>query len=90
MITWDEAKRRLNVKKHGIDFLDAESVFDGPTVTAEDTRLAYGEQRLVTLGMLSGIVVSMTYTERNGDLRIISIRKALKHETRFYLTQISK
>ena len=90
MITLDEAKRRLNVKKHGIDFLDAESAFDGPTVTAEDTRLAYGEQRLVTLGMLSGIVVSMTYTERNGDLRIISIRKALKHETRFYLTQISK
>lgn len=32
----------------------------------------------------------MTYTERKGDMRIISIRKALKHETRFYLSQISK
>ena len=90
MITWDESKRRLNLKKHGIDFLEADKIFGGPTVTAEDSRSAYGEQRLVTLGVLNGVVVSMTYTERNGDMRIISIRKALKHETRSYLSQISK
>ncbi len=90
MITWDERKRNLNLKKHGIDFVEAEAIFDGPTVTVEDERLPYGEQRLVTLGILNGGVVSMTYTERNDDLRIISIRKALKHETRFYLAQISK
>jgi hypothetical protein len=90
VITWDESKRRLNLKKHGIDFREADEIFDGPTVTAEDTRLAYGEQRLVTLGVLNGVVVSMTYTERNGDMRIISIRKALKHETRSYLSKISK
>ena len=90
MITWDESKRRLNLKKHGIDFLEADEIFDSPTVTAEDARSAYGEQRLVTLGVLNGVVVSMTYTERNGDMRIISIRKALKHETRSYLSQISK
>jgi uncharacterized protein len=59
-------------------------------VTAEDTRLPYGEQRLVTLGLLNGVVVSMTYTERKEDMRIISIRKALRHETHFYLSQISK
>ena len=52
--------------------------------------MAYGEQRLVTLGVLNGVVVSMTYTERKDDTRIISIRKALKHETHFYLSQISK
>ena len=69
---------------------EADEIFDGPTVTAEDARSAYGEQRLVTLGVLSGVVVSMTYTERNGDMRIISIRKALKHETRSYLSQIAK
>ena len=90
VITWDESKRRLNLKKHGIDFLEAESILDGPTVTAEDTRQAYGEQRFITLGVLNGVVVSMTYTERNDDMRIISIRKALRHETRFYISQISK
>lgn len=90
MITWDESKRKLNLRKHGIDFRDADAIFDGSTVTAEDTRLAYGEQRLVMLGVLNGVVVSMTYTERKDDMRIISIRKALKHETHFYLSQISK
>ena len=90
MITWDESKRKLNLRKHGIDFREAEAIFDGPTVTAEDTRIPYGEQRLVTVGVLNGVVVSMTYTERNDDLRIISIRRALKHETHFYLSKISK
>ena len=90
MITWDESKRRLNLRKHGIDFVEAEEVFDGPMVTSEDTRLSYGEQRLVALGVPNGVVVSMTYSERGGNLRIISIRKALRHETRFYLSQISK
>lgn len=90
MFTWDESKRRLNLRKHGIDFREAEEIFDAPTVTSEDSRMSYGEQRLVALGVLNGVVVSMTYTERNGGLRIISIRKALKHETRFYLSQISK
>ena len=90
MIAWDESKRKLNLRKHGIDFRDADAIFDGPTVTAEDTRMPYGEQRLVTLGVLNGVVVSMTYTERKDDIRIISIRKALKHETRFYLSQVSK
>ena len=90
MITWDESKRRLNLKKHGIDFLDADSIFDGPTVTVEDARQAYGERRFIALGVPNGVVVSMTYTERNEDMRIISIRKALRHETRFYISQISK
>ena len=45
MITWDEEKRRANLRKHGFDFVDAEEVFDGRTYTYEDDRLAYREQR---------------------------------------------
>ena len=90
VITWDESKRKLNLKKHEIDFRDADAIFDGPTVTAEDKRSSYGEQRLITLGILNGVVVSMTYTERQEDLRVISIRKALSHETRYYISQITK
>ena len=65
-------------------------MFDGPLVTVEDTREDYGEARYVALGLLEGIVVSMVYTERGGTIRLISIRKALKHETRFFLSQIGK
>ena len=88
MFTWDEAKRQEKLDKHGIDFTDAEIVFAGYTVTAEDTREAYGEQRFLTLGLLHGEVVSVAHTPREEDDHIISIRKATKHETRFYFSQV--
>ena len=88
MFTWHEKKRQENLKKHGIDFVDAEKIFAGYTVTAEDRREAYGEQRLLTLGLLHGVVVSVTHTERKSKIHIISIRKATKHEARYYFTQI--
>jgi len=88
MFTWDEAKRQENLDKHGIDFVDVEIIFAGYTITAEDTREAYGEQRFLTLGLLHGEIVSVTHTPREDDDHIISIRKATKHETRFYFSQI--
>ena len=49
MITWDEPKRRENLRKHGIDLALLEDVFDAPLLTVEDDRKAYGEQRLQSL-----------------------------------------
>jgi uncharacterized DUF497 family protein len=89
MFVWDEAKRRLNLRKHGIDFADAEKIFRGVTFTAEDTREDYGEQRFLTLGLLEDQVVSVAHTEQGEEIRIISIRKATKHEARFYFSQIT-
>ena len=90
MFPWDEKKRKLNLAKHGIDFQDAAAICEGPLVTVEDTREDYGEPRYVALGLLEGIVVSMAYAERNDKVRIISNRKALKHEARFFFSQIGK
>ena len=87
MVTWDESKRRLNIKKHDLDFKGCDEVFDGPLITLEDDRLAYGEQRLNLLGLLGGQVVHMTYTERRDDLHVISLRKATKYETRYFFSQ---
>jgi len=53
---WDEAKHLANLRKHGIDFADVPSVFGGDTVTVEDDRFDYGEQRFVTFGLLQGRV----------------------------------
>ena len=84
MATWDESKRLRNIKNHELDFVGCESVFDGPVVTWEDARVAYGEQRINLLGWLHGVVVHMTYTERSDEPHIIGLRKAEKHEIRRY------
>jgi uncharacterized protein len=89
MFSWDETKRSANLRKHGIDFRDAPKIFRGFTLTAEDDREAYGERRFLTLGLLEDQVVSVAHTERGEDIRIISIRKAAKHEARFYFSQIT-
>ncbi len=49
---WDETKRQTNLKKHGLDFADAEQIFAGPLVLIEDNRQDYGEQRMVGIGLL--------------------------------------
>ena len=89
MFSWDETKRRANIRKHGIDFADAEKVFRGFTLTAEDDREAYGERRFSTLGLLEDQVVAIAHTERMGSIRIISIRKATKREARFYFSEFT-
>jgi uncharacterized protein len=45
-VTWDEAKRQENLRKHGLDWVGCDAVFDHPVVAWEDDREAYGEQRL--------------------------------------------
>ena len=80
--TWSERKRSLNIKLHGLDFLDAPTVFSGVTFTFEDDRFSYNEQRYVTLGLLAGIPVSIVHTETAHEIRIISFRKATRQEAR--------
>jgi uncharacterized protein len=82
--TWDEAKRRKNVKDHGLDFADCDAIWDNFTITREDIRQAYGEKRLVTFGMLHGGPVVMAPTERLAGSHVISLRLAEKHEARYY------
>ena len=90
MVTWDESKRLRNLTKHGLDFAGCEVVFDGPVVTWDDARAAYGELRINLLGWLNGVVVHMTYTERGDEPHIISLRKAEKHEVRHYAKEIAR
>jgi uncharacterized DUF497 family protein len=78
--SWDERKRRRNLKEHGLDFVDAPRVFEGPTFTFEDDRFAYDEQRFVTLGLLAGIAVSSVHTETSSQIHVISFRKATRNE----------
>lgn len=73
---WSETKRRENIRKHGIGFVDVARVFDGPARTYEDDRFPYLEQRFVTIGLLHDIVILIAHTETDETIRIISARKA--------------
>lgn len=84
----DEQKRRTNVLRHGIDFVDAAEVFESETHTQRDDRFDYGEVRFLTTGMVNGRIISVSHTEEDGLIRIISARKAEKHEQEIYFTKI--
>lgn len=78
---WDEPKRLANLKKHGLDFADAEKVFAGPMVLIEDSREEYDEQRMIGIGLLDCLVVLIVHVETNETIRMISMRKADSDET---------
>jgi len=86
---WDETKHESNLAKHGLDFLDAEAVFDGPTFTFEDDRFDYEQERFITLGILRGVVVAIAHTEQNDIVRVISMRKARKYEQKIYFERFA-
>jgi len=81
---WDQNKATRNLKKHNIDFADAVTVFDDfNTVTANDPD--HDEERFVTIGMDSyGRVLVVVYAWRGDVIRLISARKATKHERKQY------
>ena len=88
-ITWDPAKARSNIEKHGIAFSDAEPVlFDPYGITTEDDRSEI-EQRFVTIGMDAlGRILVVVYTHRSESIRLISVRPATKQEQKDYATGI--
>lgn len=80
MWDWDEAKRRANLAKHGVDFA-AIAWFDWETaVTREDTRSDYGERRFISTGRIRGGVHVCVWTGRGETMRVISLRKANARE----------
>jgi len=85
---WNPEKRRINLKKHGLDLADAARVFSGHTLTVPDRRFAYDEARFSTVGLLGNAVVVIAHTESDEEIRIISMRKAERHERKNYFASI--
>ena len=85
---WDEAKRESNLRKHGLDFADAARVFAGEVFRREDVRDQYDEQRMIAIGILDAVTVLVVHVESEKTIRIISMRRADKHETKIYFDYI--
>jgi uncharacterized DUF497 family protein len=85
---WDKSKAKDNYAKHGVSFELARDVFADPfAIEFLDDRQDYGEERYVIVGIVRGQVLYVGYTERNDFFRIISARRATKHEQEFYFQQ---
>ena len=79
---WDEAKRRGNIAKHGIDFSAIERFQWSAALIEPDDR--HSEPRFRAFGYIELRLHTVVYTERMGNTRIISIRKSnLKEEDRY-------
>jgi uncharacterized protein len=78
---WDEVKNQENIRKHKIDFADVSPMFDSPMLIEPDDRSDYGEDRWFGLGFLYSNIAVIIWTERQNDvIRIISVRRANRHE----------
>jgi uncharacterized protein len=85
MYEWDEAKREANLREHGFDFDDADSVYESPDkITFKES--GRGELRWRGLAPVewAGSILSLAYTVRGYNIRIISFRKAPRRERRVY------
>ncbi len=85
MYEWDEAKREANLRKHGLDFDDADIVYENPNKVTFSI-LGRGEARWLDIALveLNGIVLALVYAVRGYNIRIISFRKASRKERRIY------
>ncbi len=81
---WDEAKRKANLAKHGLDFEDVGEFDWKGAIRWLDDRNDYGEQRFSALGEFRGRVHNASFTIRGGIYRIISFRKANRRELKRY------
>ena len=85
---WDEKKNKSNIKKHGVSFIEAETVFDDVNALVyDDEEHSNLEERFIIIGMSSRLRLLMVchcFRENDTQIRIISARKATKNEQKLY------
>lgn len=83
---WDAKKAAANLRKHGVSFEEAATVFrDTLSATGSDPDHSIGEHRFVTLGVSKqGRLLAVSHTEEGEVIRIISARLATRQERKIY------
>jgi uncharacterized DUF497 family protein len=87
MITWTPAKRVENIRKHGVDFVEAKG-FDFITALIEEDQDVRGERRFRAIGWIGDRLYFLVYTLRGDDTHVISLRLATKREYRRYAEEL--
>lgn len=80
---FDPNKSNANLEKHGIDFVEAQKLWDEPHFAVQAAYVT-GEQREVIVGRIAGEYWTAVTTWRNGGVRIISVRRSTEKERSAY------
>lgn len=85
-LEWDPSKAKINVRKHGVTFEEAATVFDDPLATYyEDPDHSITERRYLTIGTSAkGRLIHIAFADRAGRIRIIQARRLTRNERRQY------
>ncbi len=83
---WDDKKADLNLRKHGISFEEASTVFgDELSITIEDPLHSQNENRYILIGQsIHSKTLVVVHLEKTNSIRIINARKATKKEKKIY------
>lgn len=84
MYEWDEEKRFRNIEKHGIDFIRVKEIWNYPVCEMASPQTDHNEKRFLAIGRLKEVHITVVYTWRGSNKRIISARKARKNEENYY------
>ena len=81
---WNEEKNKLNVEKHGIDFVDAKEIWKGLVLDLPSPQDHHSEERFIAIGLSKERHITVIYTWRDTNRRLISARKARDNEQKKY------
>ena len=89
-LEWDESKRQLVLRERGLDILYAALIFENDVLTRVDNREDYGEERLISLGLVEGAPFIVVHTKRNEVIRLITAWKGGRSDFARYQEGIAR
>jgi uncharacterized DUF497 family protein len=87
-IEFDPVKRAIALQDRGVDFLDAALVFDDPSITLNDVRFDYPEDRFQTFGFIKNRLFIVVWTPIEDGIRVISMRKCNEREQKAFTARM--
>lgn len=83
---WDNFKAWKNLKKHGVSFEEASTVFGDPlSLTVADPLHSFSEERFITIGSSArGKTIVVIHVQKGDNIRVVSARRATKRERKVY------
>ncbi|MDE2832652.1 MAG: BrnT family toxin [Gemmatimonadetes bacterium] len=87
LFQWDLNKNEINIKNHRIDFRDARDIFFDFHIIIP-SKQERDEKRELAIGLLAGREITVVYTWRGNEIRLISARRARKDEREIFWSKV--